>query len=104
MPLETMPSAMDLIRASLTLQPNLFQEFQPMGGVRARPLSSAREVSARERKARKSRNQASKATVNVFIDAPPARKIRRDDTGKQEEEPDRSPVSIGSRGGLLLRL
>src|ERR1700756_4036097 len=36
MPDFTMPSAMLLIRSSLTLQANLFQLFHPMGGVRAR--------------------------------------------------------------------
>ena len=41
MPLETMASAACLMRSSLTLQANLFQLFQPMGGVRASPLSSA---------------------------------------------------------------
>src|SRR5262252_11032343 len=41
-PLETIASAMDLIISSLTLQPNLFQLFQPMGGVSATPLSHAR--------------------------------------------------------------
>src|SRR5450755_1112751 len=40
MPLLTMASAMDWISVSLTSQPNLFQLFQPMGGVSAR-LSSA---------------------------------------------------------------
>src|SRR5215471_8958420 len=36
MPDFTTASAMLLIMSSLTLQPNLFQEFQPMGGVTAR--------------------------------------------------------------------
>src|SRR5580658_2375340 len=36
MPLPAMASAMDLIRSSLTLQPNLFQLFQPIGGVSAK--------------------------------------------------------------------
>src|ERR1700733_6316415 len=36
MPDLTTASAMFLIMSSLTLQPNLFQEFHPMGGVRAR--------------------------------------------------------------------
>src|SRR5580698_9271166 len=36
MPDFTTASAIFLIISSLTLQPNLFQEFQPMGGVRAR--------------------------------------------------------------------
>src|SRR5258708_18575964 len=38
MPDETMASAAPFTRSSLTLQPNLFQVFQPMGGVRARPF------------------------------------------------------------------
>src|SRR5258707_6469926 len=38
MPDLTMASAMPLIMSSLTLQANLFQEFQRMGGVRARAL------------------------------------------------------------------
>src|SRR4051812_33533671 len=36
MPRATMPSAIDLISCSLTLHPNVFQEFQPIGGVAAR--------------------------------------------------------------------
>src|SRR5215470_8690631 len=47
MPLETMASVMDLIMSSLTLQANLFQLFQPMGGVRATPLSQARALGTR---------------------------------------------------------
>src|SRR5450432_2306728 len=41
-----MASAICLIRSSLTLQANLFQLFQPIGGVFARPLSSARSSTA----------------------------------------------------------
>src|ERR1700737_404560 len=41
MPLLTRASAADLTRSSLTLQPKRFQLFQPIGGVRARPFSSA---------------------------------------------------------------
>src|SRR5438309_11384238 len=40
MPLATIASAISLINCSLTLHPNLFQLFQPIGGVRASPLSS----------------------------------------------------------------
>src|SRR5947208_11405873 len=40
MPLATIPSAVSLISWALTSQPKWFQLFQPMGGVRARPLSS----------------------------------------------------------------
>src|ERR1700739_2540584 len=36
MPDCTIASAMPLMRSSLTLQANLFQEFHPMGGVSAR--------------------------------------------------------------------
>ena len=41
MPLLTMTSAVCLMRPSLTEQPNVFQSFHPIWGVRARPLSSA---------------------------------------------------------------
>src|SRR5713101_6552802 len=41
MPDFTMASAMLRTNSSLTLQPNLFQVFHPMGGVRARPLDTA---------------------------------------------------------------
>ena len=41
MPVRTMESAAPRTRSSLTLQANLFQLFQPIGGVRASPLSSA---------------------------------------------------------------
>src|SRR2546421_9689775 len=46
MPVLTSASAISLINFSLTLQPNLFQLFQPIGGVRASPLSSARASDA----------------------------------------------------------
>src|SRR6187402_1576132 len=36
MPRDTMASAIDLISTSLTLHPNVFHEFQPMGGVAAK--------------------------------------------------------------------
>src|SRR5689334_22383105 len=36
MPVDTMASAISRISDSLTSQPNLFHEFQPMGGVAAR--------------------------------------------------------------------
>jgi hypothetical protein len=41
MPLATMASAICRIRVSLMLHPNVFQVFQPIGGVRATPLLSA---------------------------------------------------------------
>src|SRR5688500_14274011 len=41
MPVDTMASAISRNRPSLTLQRNLFQLFHPIGGVRARPFSSA---------------------------------------------------------------
>src|SRR5919197_6455281 len=42
MPVLTTASAISRISFSLTLQPNLFQLFQPIGGVLASPLSSER--------------------------------------------------------------
>ena len=41
MPLVTIASAIWRISVSLMLQPKVFQVFQPIGGVRATPLSSA---------------------------------------------------------------
>jgi hypothetical protein len=41
-----MASVISLINFSLTLQPNLFQLFHPIGGVRASPLSSVRARAA----------------------------------------------------------
>src|SRR5437667_9695113 len=63
MPLLTMASAISRMTLSLTLQPNLFQLFHPMGGVGA-----SKEVSERV-------DGASKATVFSRRNAP--RKIRR---------------------------
>ena len=42
----TSASAISFINFSLTLQPNLFQLFQPIGGVLANPLSSERARAA----------------------------------------------------------
>src|SRR5437588_11087346 len=42
MPLATIASAVSLISWAHTSQPKWFQLFQPVGGVRARPLSSGR--------------------------------------------------------------
>src|SRR5579864_8669790 len=48
-----MASAMPLIISSLTLHPNLFQEFHPMGGVRARFAETAVCSCAEESETRK---------------------------------------------------
>src|SRR5260221_9994937 len=82
MPLATMPSAMDLSRSSLTLQPNLFQLFHPMGGVRATPLSQARASSTEKRKAsaQARERRTMREQVSVFIAIPPDTKSRRDGT------------------------
>src|SRR6516162_4718967 len=64
MPLVAMASAIARMRPSLMLQPKLFQLFQPMGGVRARPLVSARRgqgIIAREN----SRNQNEKRRRSI---------------------------------------
>ena len=45
MPVLTIASAIWRISVSLMLQPKVFQVFQPIGGVRATPLSSAWAVS-----------------------------------------------------------
>src|SRR3954469_24239141 len=50
MPVETRASAVALSRDSLTLQPNLFQLFQPMGGVAARPSAARAGAPARRRR------------------------------------------------------
>src|SRR5258707_11920855 len=68
-----MPSAMDFKRSSLTLQPNLFQLFQPIGGVRATPLSHALASVAANKIARTpiARMTAPRNQVSVFIFMPP---------------------------------
>src|SRR5260370_30227631 len=53
MPLLTSASAADLTRSSVTLQAKRFQLFQPMGGVRARPLSRARADGTQRRNPKK---------------------------------------------------
>src|ERR1041385_9024231 len=50
MPLVTIASAISLISFSLTLQANLFQLFQPIGGVLARPLSCAAALDEQQTK------------------------------------------------------
>src|SRR6478672_7750269 len=68
MPLPTMASAMPLIMSSLTLQPNLFQLFQPIGGVRASPLSQARASGTLVATSPSSRQQAACfSTLNIGI-------------------------------------
>src|SRR5258708_7688791 len=54
---------MDLIMSSLTLQLNLFQLFQPIGGVSATPLSQARVASGNEE--RKMRTTTAKAIFRL---------------------------------------
>src|SRR6185437_13324758 len=61
MPLATIASASLRMRSSLTLQANLFQLFQPIGGVLASPLSSALREGAQNRKEETSRRK-------VFMD------------------------------------
>src|SRR6185295_16077995 len=63
MPLETMASAVSRISCSLTSQPKWFQLFQPIGGVRARPLS-------RERPAQRARPATVKLRGARFISVP----------------------------------
>ncbi len=66
MPLETMPSAISRTVFSSILQPNLFHEFQPMGGVRASPFDKARiSVRARTRKMAAKRTAAAARILSV---------------------------------------
>src|SRR5256885_7820841 len=50
MPVETRASAVALSSDSLTLQPNLFQLFQPIGGVAARASAAGAGLPARRRR------------------------------------------------------
>src|SRR5256885_2379748 len=91
---------MDLIMSSLTLQPNLFQLFQPIGGVSATPLSQARVASGNVE--RKMRTTTDKTIFRLNGNLPMAasrripRRIIPDLCGR--ELVDRSAV----RGGLFL--
>src|SRR5208282_2765748 len=66
MPLVTTASAISLISFSLTSQPNLFQLFQPMGGVRANPFSKARAGAKAKRKHAASQRVVFFITCSVF--------------------------------------
>src|SRR5207302_8268481 len=61
MPLLTRASAADLTRSSVTLHAKRFQLFQPMGGVRARPLSRARADGAHRK------NPKNKESARRFV-------------------------------------
>src|SRR5579864_1048402 len=71
MPDFTMASAIPRTSSSLTLQPNLFQEFHPIGGVSARPLetalSCANAIAANSEK-------TIKASISAFFIASPAQR------------------------------
>src|ERR1041385_2346712 len=71
MPLVTIASAISLMSFSLTLQPNLFQLFQPIGGVFARPLSCAQTLLAQEV------NRRTTSIREFFIDAYPENPVNR---------------------------
>src|SRR6266446_4470551 len=79
-PLVTIPSAIDLIKSSLTLQPNLFQLFHPIGGVSATPLSQAcASVAAKRTAARHAiKHGARWRRLEVVIAFPQKAKMRRD--------------------------
>src|SRR5947208_15797797 len=70
---------MDLIKSSLTLQPNLFQLFHPIGGVSATPLSHARaSVAAKRTAARHAiKHSARSRHLEVVIAFPPEAKMRQ---------------------------
>src|SRR5580765_4195298 len=62
----TTASAMPLIRSSLTLQANLFQEFQPMGGVSAR-LAEGEGFSCANPEETKRAARRQEATTNKIV-------------------------------------
>src|SRR5436305_15287299 len=66
MPDFTMASAMPLIMSSLTLQANLFHEFQPMGGVRAR-FAEKEDFSCASMPERKRETQNKAATTRLIF-------------------------------------
>src|SRR5579859_8207390 len=74
MPLVAMASAMLLIIVSLILQPKLFQLFQPIGGVKARPLVRAKDGSVRIDPSNPARSKRSKRRRSIF---PPSEANRR---------------------------
>src|SRR5215470_10821117 len=69
---------MDLIISSLTLQANLFQLFQPMGGVRATPLSQAWAAGGNESAQRAMRSIVLKNFANFIATSG---ELRRNHTG-----------------------
>jgi hypothetical protein len=69
MPVFTMPSAALRTASSFTLQPNLFQLFQPMGGVLASPSSRAGRLAAK-----KSRYERAKKRVRFIPSSLPQNK------------------------------
>src|SRR2546423_13441326 len=66
MPDFTIASAMPLIMSSLTLQANLFHEFQPMGGVRAR-FAEMEDFSCASMPERKRETQNKAATTRLIF-------------------------------------
>jgi hypothetical protein len=56
-----------LIKSSLTLQANLFQLFQPIGGVLARPLSRARKSLPGNKAMNATQQQALNHRKQLFI-------------------------------------
>src|ERR1700740_3080348 len=93
MPLVVMASATDLIRSSLTLQPNLFQLFQPMGGVRAMASrSDCANAWAEQRAAASSAKSERKRLFGMPIIEPLPRIFRSDE--------ERAPDSLASMQGV----
>src|SRR5436189_1833094 len=70
MPDETTMFAERRTRSSLTLQRNRYQGFQPMGGVRARPLRSAVAAGTQTRPPISTARAAAAGNVRVVVRAP----------------------------------
>src|SRR6516164_687834 len=90
MPFPAIASATDLIRSSLTLQANLFQLFQPIGGVWARESRSECAPAWLESRMAASSSQTKRCFAKRFIERLPV-------TFPSDEE--RALDSLGSMPG-----
>src|SRR6185369_16068683 len=82
MPLVTIASAISLISFSLTLQANLFQLFQPIGGVLATPLSCALALVQQQAK---QKTRAISVFIVVLCEQDVSHKGTKEDTKAQRK-------------------
>src|SRR5579864_896933 len=81
MPDFTIPSAMLLIRSSLTLQANLFQLFHPMGGVSARFAEGAEFCAQSGMEKIRPKNASWRFVASAMIQSPTTLKFVLDPKG-----------------------